>query len=195
MRTATVRRQTRETTIELEVNADGTGKHDIHTGLGFFDHMLEQVAVHGLLDLKVTVRGDLDVDPHHTVEDVALALGRALDQALAQRSGITRMGAMHVPLDEALAFVAVDLSGRAHSVVSIPWTGTCVGHLPVTLIEHFFASFATAARATVHASVLCGRDDHHMAEAAFKALGRALDQAIRTDTRREGIIPSSKGTL
>lgn len=195
MRTATVHRQTRETEIDLTLNLDGKGEHDIHTGLPFVDHMLTQVAVHGLFDLRVAAQGDLSIDAHHTVEDVAITLGSALDQALGDRSGIVRMASFHAPLDETLAFVAIDLSGRPHSVVSASWTGPTVGNVPVTLIEHFLQSFAVAARATVHATIVYGRDDHHKAEALFKALARALDQAVRLDPRREGRVPSSKGTL
>ncbi len=195
MRTASVHRTTRETDVELVLELDGTGQHSLQTGLAFLDHMLAQLAVHGLFDLRVQARGDLDVDAHHTVEDVALALGTALDQALGDRSGIVRMGAQHVPFDESLALVAIDLSGRPHCVISVPWTGPAVGSLPVTLIEHFFASLAVTSRTTIHAHIISGRDDHHKAEALFKALGRALDQAVRLDARRQGLIPSSKGTL
>lgn len=195
MRSANIHRQTSETNIDIVLNLDGRGDHDIHTGLPFFDHMLTQVAVHGLFDLRVVAQGDLSIDAHHTVEDVALALGSALDQALGDRSGIVRMASFHAPLDEALAFVAIDLSGRPHSAISVTWTGATVGSVPVTLVEHFMQSFATTARATLHATVACGRDDHHQAEALFKALARALDQAVRIDPRRVGGVPSSKGKL
>jgi imidazoleglycerol-phosphate dehydratase len=195
MRTATVHRQTRETEIEIVLNLDGRGEHDIHTGLAFLDHMLAQVAVHGLFDLRVVAQGDLSIDAHHTIEDVALTFGTALDQALGDRSGIVRMASFHALLDETLAFVAIDLSGRPYSVVSVSWTGPTVGNVPVTLVEHFLQSFATTARATLHATIVRGRDDHHKAEAIFKALARALDQAVRIDPRREGRVPSSKGTL
>jgi imidazoleglycerol-phosphate dehydratase len=195
MRTSTVHRRTEETQVAVTLTLEGTGVHEVHTGLGFLDHMLTQLAVHGLFDLSLTAEGDLHIDPHHTVEDVALTLGIAFDKALGDRSGIVRMGAMHAPLDETLAFVAVDLSGRPYSSVDIAWSGTSIGDVPVTLIEHFFSSFAVAARTTLHAQILCGRDDHHRAEALFKALARALDQAVRTDPRREGTVPSSKGKL
>ncbi|MBM4432364.1 MAG: imidazoleglycerol-phosphate dehydratase, partial [Chloroflexi bacterium] len=147
MRTATTRRQTAETEVEITVDLDGTGKHRLHTGVGFLDHMLAHLAVHGLFDLVVEARGDLEVDPHHTVEDVALTLGKALDQALGDRTGITRMGSAYVPMDEALAFVAVDLSGRPYAVNDMCWDAPTVGGLPVTLIPHFFESLAIAARA------------------------------------------------
>jgi len=195
MRSVTIHRQTAETDVHLTLNLDGTGQYQGETGLGFLDHMLAHVAVHGLFDLAVRVRGDLHVDPHHTVEDVALVLGQALDQALGDRAGIVRIGAAHVPMDEALAFVAVDLSGRPYTVTEMTWSGPTVGGLPVTLIPHFFESLAVAARANVHARLLYGRDDHHQAEALFKALGRALDAATRLDPRRGAAIPSTKGRL
>jgi len=195
MRIATIHRQTTETDIQLTLNLDGTGQYQGETGLGFLDHMLAHVAVHGLFDLTIRASGDLHVDPHHTVEDVALALGQALDQALGARAGIVRIGAAYVPMDEALAFVAVDLSGRPYAVTEMSWGGPSVGGLPVTLIPHFFESLAVAARANVHAHLLYGRDDHHKAEALFKALGRALDAATRLDPRRGEAIPSTKGRL
>jgi imidazoleglycerol-phosphate dehydratase len=157
--------------------------------------MLAHVAVHGLFDLTVRASGDLHVDPHHTVEDVALTLGAAFDQALGDRAGIVRIGSATVPMDESLAFVAVDLSGRPYCVTEVAWASPTVGGLPVTLMLHFFESFAVTARANVHARLLYGRDDHHKAEALFKALGRALDTATRPDPRRGGTIPSTKGTL
>jgi len=195
MRTATIHRQTKETTIQVTLTLDGTGQCQVETGIGFLDHMLAHVAVHGLFDLTVKASGDLHVDAHHTVEDVALTLGGAFDRALDDRAGIARMGSACVPMDEALAFVVVDLSGRPYTVTEMAWVGPTVGGLPVTLIPHFFESFAVAARANVHARVLYGRDDHHKAEALFKALGRALDAATRLDPRRGGAIPSTKGTL
>jgi len=195
MRHACVERDTTETKVYVELTLEGTGHHRIETGIGFYDHMLTHVAVHGLFDLEVDATGDLDVDAHHTVEDVALVLGQAFDRALGERAGIVRLGWAHVPMDEALAFVAVDLSGRPYAVTDVEWTGSIVGGLPVTLVTHIFESFATAARANVHAHVPYGRDDHHKAEALFKALGRALDAATRLDPRRGEAIPSTKGTL
>lgn len=195
MRTATVHRKTNETDIQLTVNLDGRGEHDIETGVGFLDHMLSHVAVHGLLDIKLRAVGDLQVDAHHTIEDCALVLGQALDEALADRKGITRMGAAYVPMDEALAFVAIDLSGRPYAVVQAEWSVAQLGTLPTSLVTHFFESLAVTLRANVHARVLYGRDDHHKAEALFKALGRALNLAVALDPRRAGVVPSTKGSL
>lgn len=195
MRQAEVKRETRETKIEIVLDLDGTGKHEISTGIGFLDHMLTHISVHGLFDLTVRADGDLEVDSHHTVEDVALALGTAFDRALASRKGIARMSSAYVTMDETLAFVALDLSGRPYAVVDIAWTGFEVGGVPVTVWEHFFESFAVTSRANVHVRVLYGRDDHHKAEALFKALGRALDAATQVDPRRGDAIPSTKGVL
>jgi imidazoleglycerol-phosphate dehydratase len=195
MRTATIHRQTKETTIQVTLDLDGTGQYKVETGTGFMDHMLAHLAAHGLFDLTVQASGDLHVDSHHTVEDIALTLGEAFDQALGDRAGIVRIGSAYVPMDEALAFVAVDLSGRPYAMVEMAWAGPTVGGLPVTLIPHFFESFAITARANVHARLLYGRDDHHKAEALFKALGRALDAATRRDSRRGEVIPSTKGVL
>jgi imidazoleglycerol-phosphate dehydratase len=195
MRTAKIDRETKETRVQLSLDLDGTGQYQIETGIGFLDHMLSHIAAHGLFDLTVQATGDLHVDPHHTVEDVALVLGQAFAEALGDKAGIVRMGSAYVPMDEALAFVAVDLSGRPYCVAEVAWTGSTVGGIPVTLIPHFFESFAVTARANVHARVLYGRDDHHKAEALFKALGRALDAATRPDPRRGEAIPSTKGTL
>jgi len=195
MRKATVHRQTKETNVQLALGLEGTGQYQIETGIGFLDHMLSHVAVHGLFDLTMQASGDLNIDPHHTVEDVALVLGQVFDEALGDRAGIVRMGSAYAPMDEALAFVAVDLSGRPYCVAEMEWAGPTVGGIPVTLMPHFFESFAAAARANVHARVLYGRDDHHKAEALFKALGRALDAATRLDPRRGEAIPSTKGML
>ncbi len=194
-RVARVRRQTAETTVEVRWNLDGTGQVDLTTGIGFLDHMLHHVAVHGLFDLTVHAQGDLHVDAHHTVEDVAIVLGQALDQALGGRRGIVRMGHAYVPMDEALAFVAVDLSGRPYAVVEADWGGATIGELPTSLIPHFLESLAVHGRMNLHARVLYGRDDHHKAEALFKALGRALAAATRLDPRRGGRVPSTKGSL
>jgi imidazoleglycerol-phosphate dehydratase len=195
MRTATVHRQTKETDVKITLDLDGRGTYETETGIGFLDHMLAHVAVHGLFDLTVHASGDLHIDPHHTVEDVALTLGEAFAQALGDKAGIVRIGSAYVPMDESLAFVAVDLSGRPYTVAEIAWTGAAVGGVPVTLIPHFLESFAITARANVHTRVLYGKDDHHKAEALFKALGRALDAAVRPDPRRGGAIPSTKGVL
>jgi imidazoleglycerol-phosphate dehydratase len=195
MRAANIQRKTTETDIQLSLNLDGTGQAQIDTGIGFLDHMLRHVAVHGLFDLDIEAAGDLEIDPHHTVEDVASVLGQAFDRALDDRKGIVRMGSAYVPMDEALAFVAVDLSGRPYAVIQADWRAPSIGRLPTTLIAHFMESFAFQARLNLHARVEYGRDDHHQAEAMFKALGRALDAATRIDPRRGGIIPSTKGIL
>ena len=195
MRSATLQRTTSETNVQISLNLDGAGQSKINTGVGFLDHMLRHVAVHGLFDLEVKATGDLDVDPHHTVEDVAIVLGQAFDQALGDRAGIARMGSATVPMDEALAFVAVDLSGRPYTVVQADWHAPLIGSLPTALIPHFLESFAFNARLNLHARIEYGRDDHHQAEALFKALGRALDAATTIDARRLNVIPSTKGTL
>ena len=195
MHIADIERETKETSIHIRLNLDGTGQHDVSTGIGFLDHMLSHVAVHGLFDLTVKATGDLEVDAHHTVEDTALVLGQAFDQALGDRKGTVRVGSCYVPMDETLAFVAVDLSGRPYAVTEMDWSAPNVGTLPVTLIAHFFRSFAGTARANVHARVLYGQDDHHRAEALFKALGRALGAASRIEPRRAGEVPSTKEAL
>jgi imidazoleglycerol-phosphate dehydratase len=193
-RRATVKRVTNETQIELTLDLDGSGQADIDTGVGFFDHMLHHVAVHGLFDLSVRATGDLHIDAHHTVEDVAIAFGQALAQALGDRRGIVRMGAAYVPMDEALARVVIDLSGRPYAVIEAAFDAPVLGAMPTSLVAHVFESIAFNGRLNLHAHVLYGRDDHHKAEALFKALGRALDAATRIDGRRGG-VPSTKGTL
>jgi imidazoleglycerol-phosphate dehydratase len=195
MRTAKIERKTTETEISVKLNVDGTGKHDIATGIGFLDHMLTHLAVHGLFDLTVHAQGDLQVDEHHTVEDVALVLGQAFAEALGDKKGIVRTAHAYVPMDETLAFVALDLSGRPYTVVDVEWTSLSVGGIATSLFVHFLESFAVAARCNLHARVLYGRDDHHKAEALFKALARALDAATQLDPRQPGIIPSTKGNL
>jgi imidazoleglycerol-phosphate dehydratase len=194
MRTASITRKTNETDISIELNLDGSGQHDIATGVGFLDHMLTHIAVHGLFDLTVKATGDLHIDVHHTVEDVALVLGSAFDQALSDRKGITRMASFYAPMDETLAFVALDLSGRPYSVIQAEWGQAPVGGISTSLFPHFFESFAVTSRCNLHARVLYGRDDHHKAEALFKALARALDAATTVDSRRQ-TVPSTKGTL
>ncbi len=195
MRRASVERQTAETRVKVSLNLDGHGQVQVETGLPFLDHMLRHLAVHGLFDLTVVAQGDLEVDPHHTVEDVALTLGMAFDQALGDRRGIVRMGHAYAPMDETLAFVAVDLSGRPYTVVQAQWHGPSVGGIPNSLWPHFLESLAIMARCNLHAQVLYGRDDHHQIEALFKALARALDAATALDPRREGTVPSTKGSL
>ena len=194
-RSAVITRQTGETSVEVRLGLDGSGRHSIATGLPFLDHMLAQVAVHGLFDLSLRAAGDLEIDPHHTLEDVALSLGMAFRQALGERKGIERMGFFEVPMDETLARVVVDFSGRPYAVFQGEWTLPMVGGIPNTLFQHFFESFAQTAGCNLHTRILYGRDDHHKAEALFKAFGRALDQAVRIDPRRAGTVPSSKGIL
>ena len=194
-RTSHANRRTAETEITLHLNLDGSGQHEISTGIGFLDHMLAHLAVHGLFDLSLKAAGDLHVDPHHTVEDVALTLGQAFDEALSDKKGIVRTAHAYVPMDETLAFVAVDFSGRPYTVIQSEWHTPAVGGIATSLIPHFFESFAAAACCTLHARLLYGRDDHHQAEALFKALGRALDAATQIDPRRAGMVPSTKGIL
>ncbi len=193
-RSATIKRQTRETAVNLTLHLDGSGAHDIKTGVGFLDHMLRHVAVHGLFDLKVRATGDLEIDAHHTIEDVAIVLGQTLDKALGERAGIQRLGHAYVPMDEALAFVAVDLSGRAYPVIQADWHTPTIGQMPTSLVPHFLETLAVHGRLNLHARIEYGRDDHHQAEALFKALGRALRTAVALDPRRTGVA-STKGTL
>jgi imidazoleglycerol-phosphate dehydratase len=195
MRTSSISRQTNETRVQVSLALDGTGSYEINTGLGFLDHMLTQVAVHGGFDLNIKAEGDLHVDPHHTVEDVAITLGQAFFEALGDRRGITRMASVFVPMDDALGLVVVDLSGRPYTFVQAVWHGERIGEIPTSLIPHFLESFATAARCNLHAHVLYGRDDHHQAEALFKGLGRSLAAAVKVDGRMIGSIPSSKGFM
>ena len=195
MRAVEITRQTTETQIEIKLDLDGVGNHEISTGIGFLDHMLTHLAVHGLFDLAVQAKGDLHIDAHHTVEDVALALGQAFDKALGDRKGIVRMADCFAPMDETLAHVALDLSGRPYAVVQAEWHTPYIGEIPTTLFPHFFESFAVAARCNLHARVLYGRDDHHQAEALFKAWARTLDKSTQIDPRRADAVPSTKGTL
>jgi imidazoleglycerol-phosphate dehydratase len=193
-RTARIHRQTKETQVEVVLSLDGRGGFEIETGVGFLDHMLSHLALHGLFDLTVRAQGDLEVDEHHTVEDVAICLGMALDEALGEREGIVRMAHSYVPMDEALAFVALDLGGRAYAVVEADFATPRVGSLATSLIPHFLETLAYHARMNLHARVVYGRDDHHQAEALFKALGRALEAATRIEPRRAD-VPSTKGVL
>lgn len=195
MRTAEIKRKTNETDIYLKLNLDGQGSADIQTGVGFLDHLLHHVAVHGLFDLTIRATGDLEIDCHHTVEDVALVLGITFAEALGDLAGIQRMGSAYVSMDESLAFAAVDLSGRPYAVIQADWHTPSVGGIPTSLFPHILESFAATARCNLHARVLYGRDDHHQAEALFKAFGRALDAATQIDPRRTNLIPSTKGTL
>ncbi len=192
-RTATVERKTKETDIQITLDLDGTGQANIATGIGFFDHMLHHVAVHGLFDLNVRAVGDLDIDAHHTIEDVAIVFGEALDRALGERRRIERIGQSYVPMDDALARVVIDLSGRGYAVFDGGFATPMIGALPTSLIAHFFETLALRGKMNLHAHVLYGRDDHHKAEALFKALGRALKMAVALDARRAET--STKGTL
>ncbi len=188
-------RETKETRVSVEVDLDGSGRAAIETGVGMLDHLLEQIARHGRIDITIQARGDLQIDPHHTAEDVAICLGRALKKALGKREGIVRFGHAVVPLDEALALVAVDLSGRGYAALDLSWTGEKVGELPTDLIGHMLWSIATESQMTLHARTLAGASDHHKAEAVFKALARALGAATRLDPRLGNEVPSTKGTL
>jgi imidazoleglycerol-phosphate dehydratase len=192
-RRVTVSRRTRETEIDLTLDLDGSGRADVATGVGFYDHLLTSLAHHGLFDLHVRATGDLEVDEHHTVEDVALVLGSAFAEALGDRAGIRRFGEASVPMDEALATAVVDIGGRPYAVIDLPFRGERVGGLPLQLVEHALESFARTAGATLHLRG-SGRNDHHLAEAAFKALARALRAACELDPRREGVA-STKGSL
>ncbi len=194
MRTGTVERSTNETRIKLALDLDGSGRADVSTGIGFLDHMLTLFAGHGLFDLAVKAEGDLQVDDHHTAEDVMICLGKALDQALGDRAGLVRTWHSYVPMDEALALVAVDLGGRPYCVFNGEFVTPRVGQLGTDLLFHLFESLAVHGRMNVHAQVVYGRNDHHKTEALFKALGRALSGATRIDERRKG-VPSTKGTL
>ena len=194
-RRAVATRETKETQVRVELNLDGRGEAQVTTGVGMLDHLLSQVARHGLIDITIQAKGDLGTDEHHTVEDVGLALGRALDEALGKREGIVRMADATVPLDEALASVAVDLSGRGYAVVDVSWTEGRMGELSTDLVGHLLWSLASEGKLTLHARVLCGVNDHHKAEALFKALGRALGAASRPEPRAAGRAPSTKGRL
>jgi imidazoleglycerol-phosphate dehydratase len=193
-RSASVDQATRETRVRVKLNLDGTGERKIHTGIGYFDHMLEQLAFHGLLDLELSCEGDLDVDSHHTVEDVGLALGKAIDQALGERTAIRRYGHAYIPMDETLVRVVLDFSGRPEFHFQGTFTRDRIGELETQMVPHFFKSVALAARMTLHMDVLHGENDHHKAEALFKGLARALADAIVREPRRAG-VSSTKGRL
>lgn len=191
-RKATVTRETKETSIKVELKIDGKGQLEITTGIRFFDHMLSQLAQHGIFDMKVSATG---ADQHHVVEDVAISLGKALNQALGDKSGIVRTAHAVVPMDDTLAMVALDIGGRGYTVFEASFSDTNIEKMSADLIRHFFVSFASEAKLNVHAKVLSGIDDHHKAEALFKALARALDAATRLDERIAGRIPSTKDTI
>jgi imidazoleglycerol-phosphate dehydratase len=195
VRSATVRRRTRETDIRLRLRLDGRGRARVRTGIGFFDHMLELVARHGAFDIELTARGDLEVDQHHTVEDTGLALGEAVRKALGGMRGILRAGYFLMPMDEALAAAAIDLSGRPHAVCGWRLAGRRVGDLEAELLADFFDGFARGARANVHLRVFYGRSSHHQVEAVFKAFARALRFATTRDRQLRRLLPSTKGVL
>ena len=193
LRLAGVRRQTRETDITVRVALDGKGTAEIATGIGFYDHLLSSLAHHSLIDIRIEATGDLEIDDHHTVEDVALVLGSALAMALGDRAGIQRFGDAAVPMDEAIASAVIDLGGRPYAVIDLPFRGERIGALSTQLIEHALEAFARTAGATLHVKGT-GRNDHHLAEAGFKALARSLRAACARDPRRDGIA-STKGSL
>lgn len=193
-RTAELSRKTAETDIILKLNLDGEGKSAIDTGIGFLDHMLTLFSRHGLIDLEIKALGDLQVDAHHTVEDIGIVLGQALKQALGDKNSIKRYGTSHVPMDEALAMVCVDLGGRPYLVCNVEYTNERVGDMETELVEEFFRAVSVNAAMNVHINVLYGSNNHHIVEAMFKAFGKALDQAIRTDSRIKGVM-STKGLL
>jgi imidazoleglycerol-phosphate dehydratase len=194
MRSAEVQRNTLETQVKIKLDLDGQGHGRIATGVGFFDHMLDQVARHGMIDLEVEARGDLHIDAHHTVEDVGITLGQALAQALGDKNAVRRYGHAYVPLDEALTRVVVDLSGRPGLVFSLPFSRPTIGDFDVDLVREFFQGLVNHAAITVHVDGIRGDNAHHQAETAFKALGRALRMAVESDPRAAG-VPSTKGSL
>ncbi|HEV8604017.1 MAG TPA: imidazoleglycerol-phosphate dehydratase HisB [Tepidisphaeraceae bacterium] len=193
-RTADLSRQTRETKVQIALNLDGTGTSDLETGVGFFNHMLELLSRHSLIDLSVRAEGDLDVDFHHTVEDVGIVLGQALEKALGDKKGINRYGWAIVPMDESLAQVAIDISGRAAFIFDVDFKGPTIGTFDVELVREFFKALANSARMNLHVTVPYGENDHHISEAIFKATAKALRQAVSIDPRNPS-IPSTKGTL
>lgn len=196
VRAGEVRRDTAETLIEATVNLDGSGRYECATGIGMLDHLVEQLARHSLMDITVrALRSDLDRDAHHLVEDCGIAIGQALHRALGSRAGIVRAAHAFWPMDECLGFAAVDISGRPYTVFDIPFAGERIGALPTEMIEHFLWSLAQQAGLTLHVRLLYGKNDHHRAEAIFKALARALGAATRVDPRTSGAIPSTKGTV
>jgi imidazoleglycerol-phosphate dehydratase len=195
MRKARIERNTKETQIELKLNLDGKGKSKIATGVRFFDHMLEQIARHGGLDLELTARGDLDVDQHHTVEDVGIALGEAIKEALGSKRGILRAGYFLMPMDDCLAAAALDFSGRAYCVCSYKISAPKVGDFQTELMEDFFRAFAHAAAANVHLKLVYGRSSHHQVESIFKAFAKALRFAVTRDKQLRRVLPSTKGML
>ncbi|MSQ56409.1 MAG: imidazoleglycerol-phosphate dehydratase HisB [Limnohabitans sp.] len=194
-RTADVNRETRETQIRVQINLDGTGQSQLQTGIGFFDHMLDQIARHGLIDLNIQATGDLHIDGHHTVEDVGITLGQAVAQAVGDKKGIRRYGHAYVPLDEALSRVVIDFSGRPGLEMHVPFKSGLIGQFDTQLTYEFFQGFANHAFVTLHIDNLKGENAHHQAETVFKAFGRALRSALEIDPRSVGQIPSTKGSL
>jgi len=194
-RTAAVTRNTAETQIAVRVNLDGTGRAKLATGIGFFDHMLDQIARHGLIDLEIEAKGDLHIDGHHTVEDVGIALGQAVYQAVGDKKGIRRYGHAYVPLDEALSRVVVDFSGRPGLVMNVPFKSGMIGTFDTQLAHEFFQGFVNHAFVTLHVDNLRGENAHHQCETVFKAFARALRMALELDPRAAGTIPSTKGSL
>ncbi len=195
MRTATVARETKETSIDVTVALDGTGRSAMKTGVGFFDHMLDQLARHSLIDMTVTAKGDLHIDDHHTVEDTGIALGQAIRQALGDRAGITRYASAMLPMDETLSRAAIDVSGRPFLVFRAEFPREKIGTFDTELVREFFQAFAMNAGITLHIETFYGANAHHIAESCFKAVARALRGAIAIDPRQDGAIPSTKGTL
>lgn len=194
-RKASIKRETLETQIEVSINLDGQGVAQLATGVPFFDHMLDQVARHGMMDINVKAKGDLHIDAHHTVEDIGITLGQAFAKALADKQGIRRYGHAYVPLDEALSRVVIDLSGRPGMEYHVEFTRARIGDFDVDLCHEFFAAFANHAKATLHIDCLRGANAHHIAETVFKAFGRALRMAVTADPRMVGVLPSTKGHL
>jgi len=195
MRTSEINRKTKETDISLSLNLDGTGKSEINTGVGFFDHMLTLFASHGMFDLVVNCKGDLEVDAHHTVEDVGICLGKAFAEALGDMKGIKRYADKTIPMDESLVLVAVDISGRPYLSLNLEVPAKKVGNFDTELVSEFFLSFVRNAKLTLHINKLAGRNTHHIIEGCFKAFGRTMDEATCFDPRREGVLPSTKGVL
>ncbi|WP_159807756.1 imidazoleglycerol-phosphate dehydratase HisB [Litoreibacter roseus] len=195
MRTASISRTTAETDISVEINLDGTGQYDNQTGVGFFDHMLDQLARHALIDIKVRATGDLHIDDHHTVEDTGIALGQALTQALGDKRGIRRYGECHLAMDDAQVRTALDLSGRPYLICNLDLPTAKIGTFDTELVREFFQALATHGGITLHIDKLHGFNSHHIAEAAFKAVARALRNAVETDPRKSDAIPSTKGSL
>ena len=195
MRKASIERKTTETEIKASVDLDGKGTYDVKTGVGFLDHMLEQLARHSLIDIRVWAKGDLHIDFHHTVEDSAIALGQAVAKALGDRKGIRRYAGLHLPMDEALTRAAIDVSGRPYLVWKVAFSRPKIGDFDTELVREWFQAFAMNAGMTLHVETLYGDNNHHIAESCFKALARALREAIEIDPRQEGRIPSTKGSL